>query len=107
MQIDFKETLENPHVISSDQVLISILKKGIDECSFDFSYKNRDSLPMMLDLGKTLAHIAKLTPGGMLVFFPSYGLLEHCFELWERHDLLKPIIRYKRIFKEPKDPKEY
>jgi hypothetical protein len=76
LQIEFREKLENPHVISPDQVLISILKKGLDGQCFDFSYKNRESLPMILDLGKTIAHIANVTPGGMLVFFPSYGLLE-------------------------------
>ena len=31
---------------------------------------------MIIDLGKTVAKVAKITPGGMLVFFPSYGLLE-------------------------------
>jgi Rad3-related DNA helicase len=61
----------------------------------------------MIDLANTIANIAKLTPGGMLVFFPSYGLLEHCFETWEKHDLVKNITKYKLIFKEPKDAKDY
>jgi regulator of telomere elongation helicase 1 len=95
LQIDFREQLENPHVISPDQVLISILKKGVDGQCFDFSYKNRESLPMILDLGKTVAQVAKMTPGGMLVFFPSYGLLEQCFELWEHNKILPEILSYK------------
>ena len=94
-------------MISPDQVLISILKKGVNGQCFDFSYKNRESLPMILDLGQTIAQIAKLTPGGMLVFFPSYGLLEQCFELWEQNGILPSILEYKQIFKEPKDPREY
>ena len=95
MQIDFKENLENPHVICSEQVLISILKKGTDGQCFDFSYKNRESLPMIIDLGKTIAEVARMTPGGMLVFFPSYGLLEQCFELWDKNSILPHIAYYK------------
>jgi regulator of telomere elongation helicase 1 len=62
---------------------------------------------MIIDLGKTIAKIAKITPGGMLVFFPSYGLLEQCFEIWNFNQVLGQILKFKRIFKEPKDPKEY
>ena len=62
---------------------------------------------MIIDLGKTIAEIARLTPGGMLVFFPSYGLLEQCFELWDKNSILPHIAYYKRLFREPKDPKEY
>jgi len=76
LNLEFKGNLENPHVINPEQVLISILKKGTDNQCFDFSYKNRDSVPMNIDLGKTILRIASITPGGMLIFFPSYGLLE-------------------------------
>lgn len=105
--MEFRENLENPHVINSDQVLISILKKGTENQCFDFSYKNRDSVPMNIDLGKTIARISRITPGGMLVFFPSYGLLEQCFDLWGKQEILGSINQCKTIFKEPKDPKEY
>ena len=62
---------------------------------------------MTIDLGKTVAEIAKITPGGMLVFFPSYGLLEQCFDLWEKNHILSRIEYRKKVFKEPKDPKKY
>ena len=62
---------------------------------------------MIADLGRTIARVAALTPGGMLVFFPSYGLMEQCFDVWERNGVTPLIAREKRLFKEPKDPKEY
>ena len=40
---------------------------------------------MIIDLGKTIARVASITPGGMLVFFPSYGLMEQCFDIWEKN----------------------
>jgi Rad3-related DNA helicase len=51
--------------------------------------------------------VAKITPGGMLVFFPSYGLLEQCFDVWDNYKILPDIVQHKQMFKEPKDPKEY
>lgn len=43
----------------------------------------------------------------MLVFFPSYGLLEQCYDLWTKQEIVGLIKAHKPIFKEPKDPKEY
>ena len=37
---------------------------------------------MYVDLGMTIANIASVTPGGMLVFFPSYRVLQDCDEKW-------------------------
>lgn len=62
---------------------------------------------MIIDLGKTVSRVAKVTPGGLLVFFPSYGLLEQCFDIWDSYKILPSILASKQIFKEPKDPKEY
>ena len=62
---------------------------------------------MIVDLGKTIARVASITPGGMLVFFPSYGLMDQCFEIWERNYVTPLIASQKCLFREPKDPKEY
>lgn len=60
---------------------------------------------MATDLAHSIAQISKITPGGMLIFFPSFGLLQQSFEFWEKNDQLKLISENKKIFKEPKDPK--
>lgn len=38
LQMEFKYKLENPHVISVEQVNISILKRGIGSSEFKFDY---------------------------------------------------------------------
>ncbi len=48
--MDFKHKLENPHVISSDQVNISILKTGISSNEFKFDYQTRDNFEMVDDV---------------------------------------------------------
>ena len=36
----------------------------------------------MLELGNTLCALAKIVPGGMLIFFPSYSVMDTCIEAW-------------------------
>lgn len=74
--IDFKQQLENPHVIDPKQVQISVLSKGINNSTMNFSYQNRDNMNMFADLGNSVARLAEITPGGILMFFPSYRLME-------------------------------
>lgn len=62
---------------------------------------------MFLDLGHTVARIAEKTPGGMLLFFPSYRLMETCYEIWQNHDLVSKISAAKPLLREPKDPAHY
>jgi Rad3-related DNA helicase len=37
-----------------------------------FSHKHRELEQPIFDLGETLIKITEVTPGGMLIFFPSY-----------------------------------
>ena len=37
---------------------------------------------MYVGMGKSILRIAEITPGGILIFFPSYSLMEKCYEIW-------------------------
>ena len=74
--VEFKQKLENPHVIDPKQVMISVLTNGIQGQTMNFNYQNRENINMFIDLGNTMARVAEKTPGGILMFFPSYRLLE-------------------------------
>jgi Rad3-related DNA helicase len=56
------------------------------------------------DLGHTIMRIAEKTPGGILMFFPSYRLMELCYETWKDYDIINKIDKIKTLLKEPKDP---
>ena len=43
---------------------------------------------MLEELGLTIEKIAKNVPGGMLVFFPSYWLMEKVYEIWDGSNIL-------------------
>jgi len=38
------------------------------------------------DLGNAVANFARIVPDGLLVFFPSYGVLEMCLKHWREND---------------------
>ncbi len=45
----------------------------------------------------------------MLIFFPSYRLMEKCHEIWESHRVNADIEKKanKKVYIEPKDPMKY
>lgn len=73
----------------------------------NFSYNNRENDGTMIDVGMTVAKVCSYTPGGVLIFFPSYRLLEKCYEVWEYKSVIKNIEKFKKVFKEPKDSSKY
>ena len=48
-------------------------------------------MEMLDELGLTVARVAKHVPGGMLMFFPSYWLMNNIYERWEATNLLDQI----------------
>lgn len=70
--VEFPITIENKHVVRPEQANISILTHGVRGTELNFSHKYREDEAAQMDLGETIVKIAEVTPGGMLVFFPSY-----------------------------------
>jgi Rad3-related DNA helicase len=58
---------------------------------------------MFVDMGHTMKRIAEKTPGGVLMFFPSYKLMETCYDHWCNYDIINQIDKIKPVLKEPKD----
>lgn len=48
------------------------------------SYGSRDKPEYKLDLGMAVARFCAIVPDGLLVFFPSYVVLQACIEFWKR-----------------------
>ena len=91
LQLEFDYKLENPHVIKDDQVHIQIIKKSVNEVPFNFNYANKDNFEMLDELGYTIARVSKHVPGGLLMFFPSYWLMDKVFERWKESGVLHEI----------------
>lgn len=53
-----------------------------------------------MSLGNTIVELTKVVPNGMLVFFPSYELMDLCKEFFERKHIWEEIQQEKQIFYE-------
>ena len=82
LQTDFAVTLENPHVISPSQIFVGVLQKGPSSVTLNSSYRTRSDPQYLTDLGNSIVNFSRLFRGGLLVFFPSYAVMESCVEFW-------------------------
>lgn len=80
--LSFPHTLENPHIIGDDQVHVRVVGHGVSGKLLNSSYNQREDGTYISELGNTLVSLANIVPAGMLVFFPSYGVMETCIERW-------------------------
>ena len=73
------------------------MKRSVNGIEFNFSYANKDNTEMLDELGKTVARVAKHVPGGLLMFFPSYWLMNNIYERWEYSGVLDEIQEHKMV----------
>ena len=83
------------------------MKRSVNDIDFNFSYQNKDNMEMLDELGHTVARISKHVPGGVLMFFPSYWLMNNVYEQWEHSGVLDTIQQTKIVYREPKKAAEY
>ncbi|XP_066869251.1 regulator of telomere elongation helicase 1 isoform X10 [Kogia breviceps] len=102
MQIPFPVCLENPHVIDKHQIWVGIVPKGPDGTQLSSAFDKRFSDECLSSLGKALGNIARVVPHGLLVFFPSYPVMEKSLEFWRARDFARKLEVLKPLFVEPR-----
>ena len=85
LRAPFPVRLENPHVISPGQVWGGIVPVGPSGKRLNSSYRFRDTDEYKHELGGVVVNFARVIPDGLLVFFPSYGVMRSCVEAWQTH----------------------
>ncbi|KAK7116907.1 hypothetical protein R3I94_023261 [Phoxinus phoxinus] len=103
MQIPFPVSLENPHVIRPDQISVSIIEKGPDGVKLSTAFDRRFVPENMSSMGNTLVNLTRLVPHGLLVFFPSYPVMDKTVEFWRASGHAGRIEKVKPMFVEPRD----
>jgi regulator of telomere elongation helicase 1 len=106
LSIPFQIRLENPHVIPTSQIWVGVLPTAVNGETLNSAFTNRSELYTQ-SLGHTLTNISRISPGGLLVFFPSYRMMEDCIEMWKSGEIdsniWSQICRYKRPVMEPRE----
>ncbi|RHY19829.1 hypothetical protein DYB32_010166, partial [Aphanomyces invadans] len=114
--ISFPIQLENAHVIDASQVWVGVVGVGVTGKKLNASYESRNSPDYAAELGNTLVNITRLVPNGLLVFFPSYSILDQCTAQWQQVPrgsasgavpIWERLAVLKTIFIEPKNRVEF
>ncbi|AAD55463.1 Hypothetical protein [Arabidopsis thaliana] len=106
---DFPIRLENPHVISSNQLWAGVVSTGPSGYVLNSSYRNRDVPEYKQELGNAIVNFSRVVPEGLLIFFPSYYLMDSCITFWKNGCYRNSMTVWERICKlkkpviEPKD----
>lgn len=90
LKVPFSVRLENPHVIRPGQVWGGVVPVGPSGKKLNSSYRFRDTEEYKTELGNVIVNFSRIIPDGLLVFFPSYGVMRACVETWKSHG--KPTI---------------
>ncbi|KAK4886994.1 hypothetical protein RN001_003265 [Aquatica leii] len=102
LEIPLPVQLENPHIVKENQIYVRILDKGPDGVELNSNYRNRDNPEYLSSLGRTILNLSRIIPNGMLIFFPSYPLMQKCQEHWQEQGIWDSIYIQKKIYVEPK-----
>ncbi|GAB1600968.1 hypothetical protein Ahia01_000375000, partial [Argonauta hians] len=83
LQIPFPVVLQNPHIIQPHQVCVEALPVGPDNFVLNSSYDTRFDVRYLSSLGNAIVNFSRLLPHGLLIFFPSYSVMEGCVSHWK------------------------
>ncbi|GMH37031.1 hypothetical protein BSKO_04904 [Bryopsis sp. KO-2023] len=108
LKLKFPIRLENNHVIKPTQAWVGVVPVGPSNHPMDSSYKCRDDPRYKDDLGSAIVNFSRVVPDGLLVFFPSYIVMQGCLDHWKvtrdgNPSIWERILQYKQIVVEPRE----
>ena len=108
LQIPFRFQLENEHIIRDEHLYAAVVRHGPTPILLSSSFEHRENEGIRFEWGRVILSYLGIIPEGILVFFPSYSLLELCLQSWSkpadptRPSILSLMKGQKRVFIEPK-----
>ncbi|CAI5711867.1 unnamed protein product [Hyaloperonospora brassicae] len=94
------------HVIPPENLLGFSLPSGPTQKHLEFTFARRSDFEAMDELGRILLNLARIVPGGIVVFFPSYRFEENAVCRWQVTKQYEQIQAKKDVFSEPKKSAE-
>jgi len=94
-------------VIAASQVWVGVASKGPSGHPLSSAYQHRNNDQYRLELGNAIVNFARIVPKGLLVFFPSYSVMDQCLTAWKRSgtsmSVWERILRHKMPVIEPRE----
>jgi len=102
LEVKFPVSLEANHVIDKSQVWVGTLGTGPTGHSLNAAYQNSNTYGFQDEVGRLLLSLCCSIPHGVLVFLPSYKLLNDLTERWKATGLWSKLFERKAIVAEPR-----
>lgn len=83
-----------------------IITKGSDQVAISSKFEIRNDPSVIRNYGSLVLEFSKISPDGLVVFFPSYLYMEGIISMWQTMGILDEIWRYKLILVETPDAQE-
>jgi DNA excision repair protein ERCC-2 len=83
-----------------------IVTRGSDQVAISSGFQIRNEPSVVRNYGALLTEFSKITPDGLVVFFPSYLYMESIISMWQTMGILDEIWKYKLILVETPDAQE-
>jgi len=83
-----------------------IVTRGQDQSPISSGFQIRNDQNVIKNYGHLLLEFCKLTPDGVVVFFPSYLYMESIISSWQAQGVLDAVWKYKLILVETPDSQE-
>ncbi|KAM0928809.1 hypothetical protein ACQ4PT_002001 [Festuca glaucescens] len=116
LNLEFPVRLENPHVISPDQIWVGVVPVGPSGHPLNSSYRTRETEKYKQELGTVIVNFARIVPDGLLVFFPSYSMMDKCIDYWKNRNhehsvdentIWQRMCKYKQPVIEPRQSSNF
>ncbi len=98
----FPHRLEAPHVIKPEQLCVGVVAAGPRGRRLLGTYKNATSFAYQDAVGEVVAACCERIPEGVLVFFPSYRMLDDMSARWRNTGAWARLESLKRVCAEPR-----
>ncbi|KAL4977289.1 hypothetical protein BDW66DRAFT_38372 [Aspergillus desertorum] len=83
-----------------------IVTRGSDQAQISSSFQIRNDPGVVRNYGNIVLEFSRITPDGVVVFFPSYLYMESIISMWQGMGILDSIWNYKLILVETPDAQE-
>eukprot|EP00035_Acanthoeca_spectabilis_P017391 m.362541 g.362541 ORF g.362541 m.362541 type:complete len:1056 (-) comp16651_c0_seq2:2355-5522(-) len=99
----FPHTVEANHIIKSDQVWAGTLSTAASGRKMHLTYRDVDTFDLQDDVGSVVLRTCQTVPAGVLLFAPSYGLLDKLINRWKNTGVWKQLAALKVVVTEPQN----
>jgi DNA excision repair protein ERCC-2 len=95
-----------PMTLARRSFLPMIVTRGSDQGQISSGFQTRNDPANIRNYGNLLIEFSKLTPDGIVVFFPSYLYMESVISMWQGMGILDQVWKSKLILVETPDSQE-